>query len=201
MFRLLATSEQVAVARGMAVKFAGPHAMSALFLVDGDRRSVEAGLDELPEVELAETAPADGGFYLLAVLDPGAIPLLNRASEAIPWRELVVVPPIAYRDGAAHARLVGADGAASGFVEGLPEAIDVEVHAVGERGVDVAAWPEQELSDRQREAVRAALDLGYYDQPRGATHEDVAATLDCAPSTASEHLRKAEAELVRSAMR
>jgi predicted DNA binding protein len=57
------------------------------------------------------------------------------------------------------------------------------------------------LSDRQREAVRAALDIGYYDQPRGATHEDVAAALDCAPSTASEHLRKAEAELVRAAMR
>jgi hypothetical protein len=175
--------------------------MSALLHVDGDRREVEAGLDELPEVELAETATADGGFYLLAVLDPGAIPLLNRASEAIPWRELVVVPPIAYRDGAAHASLVGADGAAAGLVEGLSEAIDVEVHAVGERRVDMAARPAQVLSDRQREAVRAALDIGYYDQPRGATHEDVAAALDCAPSTASEHLRKAEAELVRAAMR
>jgi len=81
------------------------------------------------------------------------------------------------------------------------EAVDVEVHAVGKQGVDIADTPADVLSDRQREAVLAALELGYHDQPRGATHEDVAATLDAAPSTASEHLRKAEAKLVRGAMR
>jgi len=48
------------------------------------------------------------------------------------------------------------------------------------------------------EAVRAALSVGYYAVPREATHEDVAAVLDCAPSAVSEHLRKAESALVRS---
>jgi predicted DNA binding protein len=56
------------------------------------------------------------------------------------------------------------------------------------------------LSDRQREAVTVALELGYYNQPRGATHEDVAAELDCAPPTASDHLQKAEATIIRAAM-
>ena len=44
--------------------------------------------------------------------------------------------------------------------------------------------------------VAAARDLGYYDLPREATHADVAERLGCAPGTASEHLRKAEAKLV-----
>lgn len=54
------------------------------------------------------------------------------------------------------------------------------------------------LSDRQREAVEAGLALGYYEVPREASHEDVAEAIDCAPSTAAEHRRKAEAKLLRS---
>ena len=38
----------------------------------------------------------------------------------------------------------------------------------------------------------AALELGYYRNPREATQEDVAAVLGCSPGTVGEHLRKAE---------
>ncbi|MEF8906631.1 MAG: helix-turn-helix domain-containing protein [Haloarculaceae archaeon] len=40
--------------------------------------------------------------------------------------------------------------------------------------------------------------MGYYDQPRATTHEEVAPQLGCAPNTASEHLQKAEAKLVNA---
>jgi predicted DNA binding protein len=56
------------------------------------------------------------------------------------------------------------------------------------------------LTPRQREALRVAIDLGYYDRSSQATHTDVAAALGCAPSTASEHLKKGEAALVRAAL-
>ncbi|MFC6975764.1 helix-turn-helix domain-containing protein [Halomicroarcula sp. GCM10025709] len=62
----------------------------------------------------------------------------------------------------------------------------------------MAATVETRLSDRQREAVEAALSLGYYDIPRTATHEAVADALDCAPSTAAEHLRKAESRVLHA---
>lgn len=55
------------------------------------------------------------------------------------------------------------------------------------------------LTAHQREAVEAALALGYYDIPRESSQEDIAAAIDCAPSTAAEHLRKAEGKLVQSA--
>jgi len=38
----------------------------------------------------------------------------------------------------------------------------------------------------------AAVEAGYYDTPRRATQEDVAAAVDCSPATAGEHLRKVE---------
>jgi predicted DNA binding protein len=199
-FRLIAASEHVTAARAVSTKFAGRAGASALFHVEGDRQALEAGLDGPPEVDVAETAPADGdGFFLFLVLDPSAVPVMQAMFDVLSWRELVVVPPVVYRDGSVHAQVVGTAATVGSIVDALGDAVEVEVHAVGERGLDAEPGPTA-LSDRQREAVRAALELGYYDQPRGGTHEDVAAALSCAPSTASEHLRKAEAKLVRSAM-
>lgn len=198
-FRLLAASEHVASARAVATKFAGAAGASALFHVDGDRAALSDRLVGLPEVAVAETAPASEGFSLLLVLDPDSIPVMRSLFEVLSWQELVVVPPVVYRDGEVHARLVGTTETVSGLVEAMPDVVDVEVEAVVERGLDREHGPAG-LSERQRQAVLAALELGYYDQPRAATHEDVATALDCAPSTASEHLRKAEAKLVRAAL-
>ena len=48
------------------------------------------------------------------------------------------------------------------------------------------------MSPRQRDAVEAVLEIGYYTVPRNATITDVAGELDCVTATAAEHLRKAE---------
>lgn len=40
----------------------------------------------------------------------------------------------------------------------------------------------------------------YYESPRDCTVADVAAALDIAPGTAAEHLRKAEATIMRHAL-
>lgn len=61
-----------------------------------------------------------------------------------------------------------------------------------------AAAVETSLSEHQGEAMEVAVELGYYEIPRQAGHEDVAAALDCASGTAAEHLRKAESKLVSS---
>lgn len=52
------------------------------------------------------------------------------------------------------------------------------------------------LTDRQREVVRTAHSLGYYDVPRSASTEDVARELDLDPSTVAEHLQRAERHLM-----
>lgn len=48
------------------------------------------------------------------------------------------------------------------------------------------------LTTRQQEVLEAAVEVGYYSTPRQSTHEDVAAAVGIAPSTAGEHLRKIE---------
>jgi len=56
--------------------------------------------------------------------------------------------------------------------------------------------PGDGLTDRQREALRIAYELGYFDIPRGASLEDVAAELDVTPSSVSERLRRAQTRLI-----
>lgn len=57
-----------------------------------------------------------------------------------------------------------------------------------------------ELTDRQREAMIVAHERGFYDWPRESTAEEIADSLDIAAPTFLEHLRRAEAKIVRGAV-
>ena len=52
------------------------------------------------------------------------------------------------------------------------------------------------LTNRQFEVVRTAYDLGFYEIPREASTEDVAVELGLDPATVSEHLQRAERNLL-----
>ncbi|WP_311174114.1 helix-turn-helix domain-containing protein [Halobellus ordinarius] len=56
--------------------------------------------------------------------------------------------------------------------------------------------PGDGLTDRQREALRIAYELGYFDIPRQASLEEVATELDITPSSVSERLRRAQTQLI-----
>ncbi|MFC6734388.1 helix-turn-helix domain-containing protein [Haladaptatus sp. DYSN1] len=54
---------------------------------------------------------------------------------------------------------------------------------------------QNELSQQQLTVLRAAHSMGYFDAPRQASADDIAAELDIAQSTLSERLRLAEKQL------
>lgn len=122
--------------------------------------------------------------------------LEGTTAKALTPPGVVVVPPIRYEDdGWLSLTLVGDDAAVQRAVDRVPESVRVDVRTVDSRGYD-ASDPFEALSARQREAVLAALDVGYYETPRTSDVDAVAHELDCAPSTAAEHLRKAESRLI-----
>jgi len=53
-----------------------------------------------------------------------------------------------------------------------------------------------ELTPRQQEVLRAAIDSGYYDPKRDVTVEDIGDQFDIAPTTAWEHLQRAETKVM-----
>ena len=109
--------------------------------------------------------------------------------------ELVIDWPIEItEDGAQRITLVGDREAFVNARTEDPEGAEVEILEMGEylpgakRLFDV-------LTERQQETLRAAVECDYYRTPRDATIEDVAEKIECAPSTAGEHLRKIEARV------
>jgi hypothetical protein len=173
---------------------------TALFAVTGDPQGLREALRGTSPLEWIDvTAVDDEHCYLLATMRRDDDPIFRAVMASLSRAGLVVVKPVRYRDGAVQARLVGDPAALQTALEAMPAAMDLQVDAVGARLA--SPWlPVGELTERQYETVATALSLGYYDTPRAATHDDVAAALDCAPSTVSEHLQKAEAALVRAAI-
>jgi len=73
------------------------------------------------------------------------------------------------------------------IIDILPEEMDVEVVSAG-----AARRVRSTLTERQQAAVKAAVACGYYAVPREGSLSDVAEGLDCAESTVSILLRRAD---------
>ncbi|UPW00311.1 helix-turn-helix domain-containing protein [Halorussus gelatinilyticus] len=166
--------------------------MTHAFYVEGDAEAFAAELDGTSAVQAYDlTTVGDECFY--AHVRAETTPLQRRMFDTYHEGGAVVTSTLEHTDdGGVTFEVVGTAEALQAFHDGAPDEIDVVIDSVGGPTAD----PETTLSKRQREAVEAALTAGYYDVPRTATHEDVARRLDCAPSTASEHLRKAESKVL-----
>lgn len=167
-----------------------------LLRIAGDRRRFADALADRDDLSDYEILPITDGEWYCFVAAEGAT--AGRALfENFTRGSLMTVPPIECHEGGSSTfAIIGTGADIEAAVDGVPDGVGVDVEAVGGRKVASDSVVGR-LSVRQREAVGTATELGYYDVPREASHEDVAERLDCAPSTAAEHLRKAEATLVR----
>lgn len=169
---------------------------SFVFRVRGDPDPFRAKLESRePTISYSLTSVSNGVFYCC---------VRERATEtdeeyigAFARGTLVVIPPVTFNpDGTTDLTLVGTPVDVGAAVEDLPEGMRATVRSVGPYRRRAGSAKSQ-LTDRQRTVVATAIDHGYYDSPRGCTVAEVAAALDIAPGTAAEHLRKAEATVVR----
>ncbi|WP_254535100.1 helix-turn-helix domain-containing protein [Halomarina litorea] len=108
---------------------------------------------------------------------------------------LIIDTPLEYTDdGRLLVTVAGTQANLRQAYEEFPDSVDVSIEQAG----DYAPGEDKLLSaltDRQREVLQTAVDMGYYTIPREATHNDIAAQLGVASSTIDEHLRKAESRL------
>lgn len=199
-FNQLANSPDIAEARVLDLTTTVDGVDNLLFAIDGDPTPFADEATDTPGIEAVElSSPTPERTFALVVMRPLKTPLFDAIHRASTRAGLVVRTPIIYRDGNMYATAVGDSETLQVALEDVPDAVDIQIDEIG-RFQGRLDEPGTTLSDRQQTALAVALDLGYYEQPRGATHEDVAAELGCAPQTASDHLQKAEAKLVRAVM-
>lgn len=200
LFDLIARSEAVEESRALDWNVSPANIVTVFYAIKGDEQSFEHTAREVDAISDFEMATIETGiFHALLTIDAAEIPLLTELLDTMSRPGLVVITPVVYQDGQVQLRLLANSSILQSTVETLPPEVEVNVKEIGSLPSPTLA-PQATLTDRQREAVEAALDMGYYDSPASARHEDIAARLGCAPSTASEHLKKAEARLVRATM-
>lgn len=172
---------------------AGRRTPATLARYDAGRERVTAMLDDVDIVDsyvLSGEGPETYAFVWQTEFrfDP-------RLADSLTRPALLVVPPVGFEsDGTIGLDLVGTRAALAELADAVGHAVDYSITGVREYD-----GPESSggLTDRQREAVEVAVELGYYDVPRTGSITDVADRLGCAESTASELVRKAQAAIVR----
>lgn len=144
-------------------------------------------------VEEAATSGSDHAYLLEfdATVDPETV---GACSEDILTCEPIDVSESGLR--------LGIAGSQDAIAETLSELEDAGATVGLEtlRDYEARAGPLDALTERQREVLDVARDLGYFDVPREATSDDVAAELDIDDSTVTEHLQRAERNLVTAVM-
>lgn len=172
-------------------------ALGILHYIVGDADAFERAMQEIPEVVGYDIERIDERSFYVYVRD-ATTDSLQELFSPIASGGLIVVPPIEYEpDGTVVFSMFGPDSEVQEAIDGVSVPVDVTIEAVGGLAGTTAAI-ESHLTDRQRDVVETAVELGYYDIPRSASQEDIAAELDCAPSTVAEHLRKSEARTLRA---
>jgi hypothetical protein len=111
-------------------------------------------------------------------------------------RGLVIDPPIVFtsRDGL-HMTVIGTAEIIQRAMECFPSEIACSVERIGQYAGGNQLLLST-LTDRQRDVLETAFEMGYYEVPRQTTHQDIAAALDLSGSTVDEHLQKAECRLI-----
>lgn len=174
-----------------------PRRVTVLLYLDGALDRFGGVLDDTDLVLESDVTPiGESRGYAYVHSEPH--PTEWRLFEIATSEGLLPVFPVQYHDdGTLSIQIVGPADSLQAAVEAMPDGVETSIERVGEYDLGRAPIPPS-LPSRQREALEVAFDAGYYEVPREATRTDVAEGLGCAPSTASEHLRKAEHRIVRT---
>lgn len=150
--------------------------------------------DESPEII---SCTVTGGETWLAYMhyEPDEIEtalfdLIDTEAISIDW------PMVETSDGL-RITFFGEDAALQQVIAGFPDEVNLRLERAGEYqpGMDD---PEAQLTDRQKEILRRAIAMGYYEIPRRTTQRELATELELSRGTIGEHLRRAEAKIIQS---
>lgn len=171
----------------------------------------ELALDRSGSLDRLENALADDpNTVSYAVSRAGATgyaQVRTRTTETV-WRLLeipsrygiVTETPIEFTvDGGLRVVAVSELSTFRDAVDDLPTCVGVTVEQTGPY-VPESERVVAQLTERQRETVRVAIEVGYYEEPRRGTYDDIAAEMGITAETVGEHLRKAEATLVHETL-
>lgn len=160
--------------------------------IRGDLDRYEEIMADSPEVHQYAVS-GDGSGYCYSHVELTS--LTERLMERTETGEFVVEYPIEVTDDGGHrVTMVGREEDFASARSDFPDGVDVELVSMGPYHPD-AERVFSGLTDRQREVLETAIELGYYENPREATHDDIAERVGVEPGTVGKHLRNVESRV------
>lgn len=135
----------------------------------------------------------EGPTYLCKVAVPALEEDLDPTSETG-----VSEPEVMPTETGIEIRVVGTQEALSNRVTEYDDVATVGLRSLG--AYEGPREPLEAVTDRQREVLETAHDLGYFEVPRAVTTEAVAAELDLSPATVREHLQRAQRNVMKTVL-
>lgn len=194
--------------------------LAAIGLDDIVTATREAGLEDVTEL----VCHGAGGILQINVRDPIPPTQLNDFDSVVWWEQLTStdtgvtylckIKPLAEDRAASIDDLATAhdvagvhEGGIDLSVIGTQEAIGESIAAIDDAGMTpllqrltdftgTTTGAIDHLTDRQREIIETAREMGYYEVPRETSTEAIAAEIGLDASTVAEHLQRAERNLL-----
>ncbi|OYR46589.1 helix-turn-helix domain-containing protein [Halorubrum sp. Ea8] len=176
---------------GFRVLTAVPGESAGFALVRVSARDVDAVLSAMESHDALASVSVmarEDGVATVRIETDAPLLLLAAKRSGLP-----IEMPLDIEDGVAEVEVTGEHERVAEMGRRLSDlGLEFEVERVRQR-----VNPARLLTDRQRELLLAAVDLGYYDVPRRATLTEVAEHVGIAKSTCSETLQRVERTVVR----
>lgn len=201
MHRFVAESTEIKREQLLYWNILDDETIQLLFHVEGDKDAYAKAAEEEASISSYEIVPlSEVSFYIL--VEGYWTDELRFFRSQLEQHEIVPIPPLELTNhGELRVTLVGRQDSIRGLVTQLPEEVNLRIEQFTRyeeppEESKTTAFASAALTARQREAVSIARETGYYAVPREGGLEDVADELECAPSTASNLLRRAESAIM-----
>lgn len=102
-------------------------------------------------------------------------------------------------DGALQITTIGELDEIRSAARDLPDRVGLDLLSTGEYSPRGEGLYER-LTPRQQETLRTAVEVGYYEEPREVTYQDVADELGVAAGTVGVHLRKIASKILKGVL-
>ena len=118
------------------------------------------------------------------------------AIASIGFPDIAVLPPYTFSEDGISITLRGVSSGISNFLSVARDIMPPDsIKVINEQ--ETESGPKSLLGNRQWEVVQAAVQWGYYDDPKGVSMRQMSERLNMARSTLGEHLHTAEATIMR----
>jgi len=167
----------------------------AMFESVGDVDRATELLEREPTVHSFDVATT-GGDRLYAHCHVEVGDSVARVFGIAERHELVLDMPMRYADrGGLEIRAIGKYETFRDAMAEIPDGVEFTLLRTGEYAPGGEGFFQQ-LTPRQQETLRTAVEVGYYNEPRRVTYQDIADRLQISAGTVGEHLRKIEAQIL-----